>query len=127
MDEDKGGYTIETDGTVAKAGSDTTIPEDFPKDTLLPKDGTLLLSNETDNDGLRSYMLSYEMQETMVNDAEMYHTYLTDYGYEVEEIKMAETMIAYQGRTDTHYLHYQMIGDASNPTYTLQILYGETD
>ena len=39
VDTDKGGYTYEVDGQVAKVGSDATIPEGFPKDILLPKDG----------------------------------------------------------------------------------------
>lgn len=72
-------------------------------------------------------MLSYEIQGTIVDDIEMYHTYLQDNGYEIQEINMAEKIIAYQGRKDAHHLHYQAVGEADDPTYTLQILYGETD
>lgn len=124
FDTDEGGYTIETDGNVAKAGSNAEIPKDFPNDILLPKEATLILSNEIDDN---SYMLSYQVEGQMTDEHTIYADYLNDNGYEVHEINMEDTIISYQGRKENdHFLHYQMSGNEDN-TYNLSILYGKLD
>lgn len=127
VNSDEGGYSLETDGITSNVGANATIPNDFPKEILLPKDGQLLISNETDYEGRPAYVLSYKVQGDMTKDAEDYHDYLTDNGYEINEISLGEAILAYQGRKTTHYLHYQLMGDAGDPDYMMNVSYGELE
>ena len=128
VDAEEGGYSMEfEDGTSTSAGSHATIPDAFPKDILLPKDGQLLQSGESEYEGRPAYMLTYQVQGDMTKDAELYHAYLTDNNYEINEVLLADAMIVYQGRKTPHYLGYQLMGDAGDPDYMISVSYGELE
>lgn len=126
VDTDEGGFTINTGDTVAKVGAGATIPDGFPKEVKLPKNAELLLSNETENDGKKTYMLSYNVEGDAKEEGEAFLQYLQSQGYEIDTIQLGNDLVAYQGRTTTHYLHYQMMA-SEEQSYRLTVMYGELE
>lgn len=128
VDTDEGGYSMDFgDGTSTKLGTNAEIPDAFPKDILLPKNGDLILSSEMNDDEDTTYSISYTVEGDLTKDAEAYKTYLTDNGYEIQEYILGGEVIAYQGTKTTNYLHYQLMGDSDSAEYSIIITYGLLD
>lgn len=126
LENEEGGYTIHTGDTVAKVGVGATIPDDFPKEIKLPQNAELILSNETENEGKKTYMLSYNVEGDAKTEGEAFLQYLQSQGYEIETIQLGNDLVAYQGRATTHYLHYQMMA-SEEQSYQLTVMYGELE
>ena len=125
VDTEDGGYTVTSDGGgLAQVGSHAEIPENFPKDILIPSDQKPIMAVDTSEDGKISIMLAFEMDDNMDEGTKKYEKYLVDNGYDLEEIELGEAMKSFSGNKEGSYLTYQfMLDDGDN--YTMQVMYGE--
>jgi len=124
IDTDNGGQTITfDDGTTSKIGTDAEVPEDFPKDVLIPEDGNLISVTNLSAEGKYSVSLIYEVKDEIIPLAEHYRTYLNDNGYEINEVELGET-ISLQGRKGDTSLMYQFMGKKDDH-FTLMIMYNK--
>lgn len=127
MDTKDGGYTITSgDGDVSQVGSHAEIPERFPKDILLPDSQKLMLASESlrsQDQNYNSFMLSYTMDDDMEESVEMYHNYLTENGFEVEEFEFTPEMRSLNAEKDGNKLTYQFMKGSNKSTYTFSVLY----
>jgi len=126
VDTEDGGYTVTSDGgKSAQVGSHAEIPENFPKDVLIPSDKKPIMAVDSSEEEKITIMLGFEMDDNMEDSTKKYEKYLKDNGYEVQVIEMADTVKAYQGNKEGSFLSYQFMKDEEDNSYSLQVMYGE--